>query len=570
MLETNTGTIQSPLIQSARGHEGFENQPNNLQGVLEQINLPQNPYERAKTIANFSADDLVALTAVVHQAVAHEADPNPTAERMKMKSPDGTVTRELMDPKDRFTYFELASSLFSELGQQLEPGKETDYLARVGNILALGVLDAHAFGDGNGRTARVLAHLVREGVTDESKPDLALLGKNRPTEGFKITSFIPRSGDSTPADYLRQVAAPDIALGATSEYQNRTKKLFVSPYPNADSQQSLEHPIARQNLQKLRSILQKELDDSYMPIKFGAERIGDVAAGLLALEDPSVEKDVWEIIEQNSLDGVELSPIFGKSAAGDKRHKQAVLLTIYKQNPETARLLVHENIGGFHGSRSGSLWGVLQHDGLLSAQEARGRGQILSTGERTFSSQNGQASISFGDWREPKTINRYAGAKGQRVSIEQLQQEAAMTESSLNKSLTNWGEDHPFTYNSKLQLQDLQEQIKLIIAHPDSIEAELILDNFPITYGITINGFDRVETENQLPKDDPIKNTILERVRSDIEGEFMVIDQKISLDSLPVVAVPQDQINRVQELFKQHNKQIAVIDIALLTDTKKA
>ena len=70
--------------------------------------------------------------------------------------------------------FDTAAQLIRALGQTVKPGEEQGYLNRSANVLALSVVLAHTFQDGNGRTARTLAHAVREGseVHDSQSPHL--------------------------------------------------------------------------------------------------------------------------------------------------------------------------------------------------------------------------------------------------------------------------------------------------------------------------------------------------------------------------------------------------------------
>lgn len=226
-------TPQDPHVPAARGLEFSNYQPRDILGVLEKIGLPANEMERANTLVNYTAEDLVAITAITHNAVAPEADINPTAEAMKLKLPDGTVSKELMDPKERMSYFDLAADLIKELGQKLEPENITDFLERASNTLAVTILVTHPFEDGNGRTARVLAHDIREGLTDESRKAILELRKNRPTQGYKINSFVPKMDELKPTDYLRRIAAPEIPLGSSNEYHKSTADLLVTPYTNS-------------------------------------------------------------------------------------------------------------------------------------------------------------------------------------------------------------------------------------------------------------------------------------------------------------------------------------------------
>ena len=102
--------------------------------------------------------------------------------------------------------------------------------ARVGDVLALGVVLLHPFIDGNGRTARVLGLIFRDSYDDEDYPkDFAIVTESRDIArqrgGFMINGYIPnfqpdsdQSDPSTVLDYLKGLLEDENKGAYTSCY----------------------------------------------------------------------------------------------------------------------------------------------------------------------------------------------------------------------------------------------------------------------------------------------------------------------------------------------------------------
>lgn len=201
--------------------------------TVRQLNIPQDSFLRARDIAQMNAEDLIAMATLLHSKLAPDSDMSPTDFRMKVNSPDGTNVAELILPEDRYGLYQHGAELINKLGQDLGKDDDEDFLVRAGNIAALTILITHPFEDGNGRTARFMTHLIREGFdeTEDTMSDLKTLGTNRPSEGFKINSFVPRMGEMKPNEYLTAVAALDIPLTESpANYEQATTGLLFSPY----------------------------------------------------------------------------------------------------------------------------------------------------------------------------------------------------------------------------------------------------------------------------------------------------------------------------------------------------
>jgi len=205
-----------------------------IYGIAEQFGYGADEKKRADKIASLSADELMTTATTLHTYLAPENSHEATDYSMKITSPDGSNARELMAPQARAAYMQYAVGLVQKLAMQRTPGTEKQFLERAANIVALSLVKAHTFEDGNGRTARTFAHLIREGYDggEEIKNDLKIAGTNRPTEGFRINSFLPtgKGSELTPEELLDVAAALDVPLEDTQNYKTLTREAFASPY----------------------------------------------------------------------------------------------------------------------------------------------------------------------------------------------------------------------------------------------------------------------------------------------------------------------------------------------------
>ena len=194
------------------------------------------PGERLEQLATVDAKGLLDIATSIHEIVAPDLTHVPHDKAVHIQSPGGSSRRELMKPGDRLSHFDHAAGLVQQL---VEINKADDneqlLLNRISNVLALAVVQAHTFEDGNGRTARTLAQLIREGTGktgSEEQDNLMLASTNRPSTGFRINSFVP-TGDGvnmSPNEILDKAAAVEIPLKEHGLYLEQQHRVFTSPY----------------------------------------------------------------------------------------------------------------------------------------------------------------------------------------------------------------------------------------------------------------------------------------------------------------------------------------------------
>lgn len=198
------------------------------------------PEGRLAIIERATVDDYVATIDAVHRKVAPDHSHEPHPEAVKFISPGtGEMSSYAAKPEERAGILSHALEAAKQVAQKhrQEGGSINDTLQRCGNLAAFGVVLAHNYEDGNGRTARTLGELIHNGYDNsnpESIADLATLSANRLHEGFRINSYVPTGewgngrANQDPIAFLDAVAALDVPLDGTS-YVPAARSVITTP-----------------------------------------------------------------------------------------------------------------------------------------------------------------------------------------------------------------------------------------------------------------------------------------------------------------------------------------------------
>ncbi len=200
------------------------------------LELAPDPVLRAEQLGvNTTAEGILQAITGLHAAVAPEVPHTPSEVARTINNPDtGEIKAVLLNPQERLPLFAHTAQLIKDLYARTQPGQEQAYLKRAANALALSVVLTHTFEDGNGRTARTLAHAIRNGsaLNEEGQQDLKVVAANRPSTGFRINSYLPTNEGKnlTPAQLVEAAVAIDVPLADQAAYQEIVNKNFSIPY----------------------------------------------------------------------------------------------------------------------------------------------------------------------------------------------------------------------------------------------------------------------------------------------------------------------------------------------------
>ncbi len=206
-------------------------------GRIEQLSIPENKHARAEDIArHFSRDvDIEMFGKALHDVLVPDVESMPTNYAMKLRNKSGELTRVLATPDMRAGIYQQAAEYIRQLAEMRRESTDDDaFLARAANIVALAIVQAHAYENGNGRTARVAAELICDGI--QNRDDLILLGTERGRikreTGSSIQSFSQRyesidKGESD-ADVMSIAASLDIPLADRTTYFTKANMTFSS------------------------------------------------------------------------------------------------------------------------------------------------------------------------------------------------------------------------------------------------------------------------------------------------------------------------------------------------------
>lgn len=205
---------------------------------LQELGVSQDPAERASQVAVMTGQGLTQFMTKVHEVVVPGEVHTPSDVARSIVGHDGTVAAELMQPAERQPLMDDAAGLIRQLAEKrTTPKDDIAFLKRAGNVAALAVVLTHHFVDGNGRTARTTAQLIREGIdlgNEESMSDMKILATNRPDGGFRVNSYVPTKAglEATPGELLRIAAALDVPLQDQATYNALKQEAFTTPTPD--------------------------------------------------------------------------------------------------------------------------------------------------------------------------------------------------------------------------------------------------------------------------------------------------------------------------------------------------
>lgn len=189
--------------------------------------LPTDYKDRADNISSFDGGDWDTFIGIVHMYVAPASDPEHTQRQMYVKNPDGSSRKALMSSEERRPYFERSIDKIMRYTKKSDWHMyPQEHLIRVAFAIAMMIVEAHPYEDGNGRTARTIAHLIC-GAPEDTKL-LAELYLNRYSDdsslshGTKLNSYKRLDTcELSPDEIIDYILAENLPLYKLTEYNKR-------------------------------------------------------------------------------------------------------------------------------------------------------------------------------------------------------------------------------------------------------------------------------------------------------------------------------------------------------------
>lgn len=144
-----------------------------------------NPAKRVEQLKQLSVEGVAVMLEDINKSLQGSAD--------SLMSHDKVIKigeQQTLSPEDRY-------DVFLRLVEDIKNSPADINPARVGDVLALGVVTLHPFHDGNGRTARTLGLLFRDEYDSEQYEEdfntvVEPRDKARERGGFMIFGYVPQ------------------------------------------------------------------------------------------------------------------------------------------------------------------------------------------------------------------------------------------------------------------------------------------------------------------------------------------------------------------------------------------
>lgn len=234
MPEQLSDAYDQPIFTPEPGHlNDVDTSKTDIYQFAEQLELSKlDAAARIELIKHAGVNDFIATMTMVHQVVAPDTQLAPVKYSMSMKDKAGNITNNLASPESRYGICDKAVNLAHQVIEKYEEtgGDIDNVVERLANLAAFSIVLAHPFEDGNGRTARTIGSLIRDGYQPD---DLKTLSTNRPTEGYRIFSYVPdkEAMSGGPNKFLESIAAIDVPF-ETKAYQAEQMEArgYTTPY----------------------------------------------------------------------------------------------------------------------------------------------------------------------------------------------------------------------------------------------------------------------------------------------------------------------------------------------------
>lgn len=220
----------------AGGYEtGYDSKPTEeaLEELYDILDLPDNPTERADEIMRqfTRGKDVAGFIQVIHQRAVPHVVTTPVRHTMSSVDREGNTKTEFATPEERPILFEYAARKITELAamrsEKHNDMEDQSFLDATADIIALTSVFAHTYNDGNGRTSRIAAGLIRDGSKD--RDTLKILAQNRPMDGFRINGYIEKNKDMNWDRVLDALVMKDLPLTDIHARDERRGELITFP-----------------------------------------------------------------------------------------------------------------------------------------------------------------------------------------------------------------------------------------------------------------------------------------------------------------------------------------------------
>jgi hypothetical protein len=195
--------------------------------------------DRLELLSKLDEESFMAALHALHGVAAPDTPQVIQDKQAVLRNPSGEVTKRLANPEDRHLIVKSGLSSIQrivDMSRSVE-GSESAALQRIADVVGYTITETHFYEDGNGRTSRIAAELIRHGVDE---PEIIeLLGESRDVSrargGMIMTGYIPKQG----VEYkqaMDAIVAEDLPLSSSaSDYRKQVWRTVTTPYDSYDS-----------------------------------------------------------------------------------------------------------------------------------------------------------------------------------------------------------------------------------------------------------------------------------------------------------------------------------------------
>lgn len=269
-----------------------------------------------------------------------------------------------------------------------------------------------------------------------------------------------------------------------------------------------------------------------------------------------------EMIGRGSLQGVGLSLPEVSRNAGSELRSRMYMAKLMEDHPATAEAMIKNDIIGFHGGRSLALAGVIEKGALLSGRKLREAGLPAINGEHIYQHEKGQPTVSFSSLDETEAALYYAGSKNKNVKTpKDVLGELSIIKQALQEIIDASDVGDKLKQKVAAQIKDTENAEAELRERPNSLMSLMMRYDFPVMFGISGQYVKEAESRRE-------KYDLLYGQRA--IGEFQPAGDSVPLSALPVIAVPKQYIEAVNQVIAGENVQgVTIVPIEDLSQGER-
>lgn len=282
-----------------------------------------------------------------------------------------------------------------------------------------------------------------------------------------------------------------------------------------------------------------------------------IASPELARLDADVRADQQEVLAQGTLHDKPVGMIEALRTGQAEIDERLFIARVLMKSPSTAETLVEGQVAGFHATNSYALAGIIEGGAMLSGRSLFEQGKVAGSGAGD-AAVNGQPSISFGTMSKVEHNLGWWSGKYEVLTDSEVRERLQLGVQGAREALAEMDEGTRGEGLVKGALRNAAQLLHNYKEDPDSLSSTMLRHKFPVVVGINADFIREAEDTRE-------RGHLL--IGESSMGEFRPNAGEIPIEALPVIGVPANHVQDVEQLLFEFGRQgvkvVAIEDLSI-------